>query len=525
MATVDTAKLEQAGVQPPALATSTNRPAALAADQEALTREILAPAVVVVVGAIMTILDATIVNVALPTLGHDLNTSIATIQWLPTIYLLAFASVIPLSGWAAARFGAKRVWIASLATFMAGSLLAGLAPSIGALIAFRVVQGLGGGMVMPLGQAMLAQVAGPKRMGRVMSVIGVPMLLIPIFGPLIGGALIQAASWRWIFFVNLPVGLVAMVLAARLLPSSYPRPGQRLDIGGVVLLSGGLALFLYGLAEVAQRAQVTASVALWPMVGGAVMVALFVRHALRVPEPLLDLRLLRRRGFATGAAANLVVGTALFGAMLLLPLYFEIVRGQSPFRTGLLLVPQGLGAALSISLAGYLTDKVGARRVVPVGVGLALAGTAWYTQIGAHTPYQATLLALLLVGLGLGATVTPAMAAAFQDLPPNAMGQATSAINVVQRVAGALGSALLAVVLQGAMSSHLPGFHGGIGQAGTLAAASDRAASALASAFGAAFAVSFGIIVLALVPAVLLPGHRRNPETASVPLPRPAKES
>jgi EmrB/QacA subfamily drug resistance transporter len=490
---------------------------------DGLTREILVPAVVVVVGAIMTILDATIVNVALPTLGHDLHTSVATIQWVPTIYLLAFASVIPLSGWAAARFGAKRVWLCSLAIFMAGSLLAGVAPSIGALIGFRVVQGLGGGMIMPLGQAMLAQVAGPKRMGRVMSVIGVPLLLAPIFGPLIGGSLIQAASWRWIFFVNLPVGFVAIALAARLLPNSPPRRGQRLDSVGVGLLSGGLALFLYGLAEVAERASATAPQALWSMVGGAVLVALFVRHALRVPEPLLDLRLFAQRGFASGAAVNLVIGTALFGAALLLPLYFEIVRHRSPFAIGLLLAPQGLGAALSISLAGYLTDKVGARRVVPVGVALAMAGTAWYTQIGDHTSYAATVLALALIGLGLGATITPAMAGAFEGLAPTSMGHATSAINVVQRVAGALGSALLAVVLQQAMTSRLPGFRGSIGSAGALAAASPHAASALAGAFGVAFAVSLGITAAALVPAFLVPGRPKNPKTASFEDLQPAK--
>jgi EmrB/QacA subfamily drug resistance transporter len=522
MSTPQTTNPQRPAGPAPAAAAVTAGPAP---DSEGLTRDILVPAVVVVVGAIMTILDATIVNVALPTLGHDLHTSIAAIQWVPTIYLLAFAGVIPLSGWAAGRFGAKRVWLASLATFMTGSLLAGLAPSIGALIAFRVIQGLGAGMIMPLGQAMLAQVAGPQRMGRVMSVIGVPLLLAPIFGPLIGGSLIQAASWRWIFFVNLPVGLVAMVLAARLLPASRPRPGQRLDLPGVVLLSAGLALFLYGLAEVAGHAQPTAPEALGPMAGGLALVALFARHALRVPEPLLDLRLLRQRGFAAGAAANLAIGTALFGAALLLPLYFEIVRGKSPFATGLLLAPQGLGAALSIGLAGYLTDKIGARRVVTAGVALALTGTAWYTQIGAHTSYAATVLALLLIGLGLGATITPAMAAAFQELPPAAMGQATSAINVVQRVAGALGSALLAVVLQQAMTARLPRFHGGIGRAGALATSSPHAAAALAGAFGVAFTVSFGITLLALVPAVLLPGRPGHLTTAPSPASHPQSEN
>jgi EmrB/QacA subfamily drug resistance transporter len=447
----------------------------------------MAPAVVVVLGASMTILDATIVNVALPALGRDLHTSISAIQWVPTSYLLAFASVIPLTGWTAGRFGAKPVWVASLGLFMAGSLLAGLAPSIGALIGFRIVQGLGGGMIMPLGQQILAQKAGPKRMGRVMSIVGVPMLLAPVFGPLIGGYLIDAASWRWIFFVNLPIGMLAIALAVRLLPTAGARSAQRLDVPGAVLLPGGLALFLYGLAETGQHAWTPA--ALGPMMAGVLLVALFVRHAGRVPDPLIDLRLFRHRGFAAGAAANFVLGTALFGVALLLPLYFQILRGSSPLQTGLLLAPQGLGAAIAISLAGYLTDKLGARRVVPAGVLLAL------------------LVALFLVGAGLGATITPAMAAAYQGLPHTAMGQATSAINVIQRVAGALGSAMLAVVLQQAMTARLPGFHGGIGQASALAATSPRAAGLLAQAFALSFAIALAISVLALVPAVLLPGR------------------
>ncbi len=492
----------QAAAEPvPARAAATQTPDGL------LTREILAPAAVVVLGAIMTILDATIVNVALPALGRDLHTSIPVIQWVPTVYLLAFASVIPLSGWAAGRFGAKTVWLASLGAFMTGSLLAGLSPSIAALTGARVVQGLGGGMIMPLGQAMLAQVAGPHRMGRVMSIAGVPMLLAPIFGPLIGGSLIEVASWRWIFFVNLPVGLIAIVAAVRLLPAPGGRSAQRLDVPGAVLLSGGLAAFLYGMAQTSQHAQWATPAALGPMAAGAVGVALFIRHARRAANPLIDMRLLGHRGFAAGAAANFVLGTALFGVALLLPLYFEILRGRSPLQTGLLLAPQGLGAAIAISLAGYLTDKAGARRVVPAGVLLALAGTGWYTQIGTHTAYWALMAALFLIGAGLGATITPSMAAAFQGLPPAAMGQATSAINVVQRAAGALGSALLAVVLQQAITARLPGFRGGIGQAAALAAASPHAAAAVAQAFAVSFAVALAISVLALLPAVLLPGR------------------
>ena len=449
------------------------RPTA-AARERVLTPEILALAAVVVLGAIMTILDTTIVNVALPSLGRDFHTSISTIQWVATIYLLAFASVIPLTGWASRRFGAKRVWLLALGTFLAGSLLSGLSWSIGSLLAFRALQGLGGGMIMPLGQAILAESAGPKRMGRVMSIVGVPMMLAPISGPVIGGALVGGASWRWIFFVNLPVGALALLLAVRLLPSVPARSRQRLDTLGLVLLSGGIAAFAW--------------------------------HALRSEQPLIDVRLFARRGFATAAGVNLLLGIALFGTQLLLALYFQTARGQSPLDTGLLLIPQAAGVAVAMPIAGALTDKLGGRRVVPVGVLLGALGALAFTQIGAHTGYVDLAAALFVMGMGLGATITPSMAVAFQDVAREAAGEASSALNTIQRVAGSLGTALLAVVLQRAIGSELPGFHGGVAQAGALAARDPlHALPALAHAFGTAFWVALALAAAALVPALLIP--------------------
>jgi EmrB/QacA subfamily drug resistance transporter len=411
-----------------------------------LTPEILALAAVVVLGSIMTILDATIVNVALPTLGQDFGTSISTIQWVPTIYLLAFASVIPLSGWASERFGAKRVWLISLAAFMAGSLLCGLSGSVTELIGFRVLQGLGGGMIMPVGQAILARAAGPQRMGRVMSLVGVPLLLGPIIGPVIGGAIVGSTTWRWIFFVNLPVGAIAWALAAWLLPAVPGRRGTPLDVRGLVLLSGGIALFLYGLAEVTSGA-IGGPVPLAAIAAGLASAAAFCIHAVRTPRPLIDLRLFRRRGFVAASLTNLVLGIALFGVALLLPLYFELVRGRTPLETGLLLIPQGLGAALAMPIAGLATDRIGARPVVIAGTGLAIVGTAAYTQLTAVTAYGYLAGALLLIGAGLGATITPSMAAAFQSIERADIPAATSAIGTIQRLAGSLGTALLAVTL------------------------------------------------------------------------------
>ncbi|HVP03250.1 MAG TPA: MFS transporter, partial [Solirubrobacteraceae bacterium] len=250
-------------------------------DGTRLTPEVRAVAIVVVIGAIMSILDTTIVNVALDTLSRDLNAPLSTIQWVATGYLLALATVIPLTGWAAERFGPKRVWMSVVTGFVASSALCGLAWNAESLIGFRVLQGLAGGMVMPVGMITLAQAAGPKHMGRVMSVVGVPMLLAPVFGPVIGGLLITNLSWRWIFFVNLPVGIAGLLLAARLLPSERApgRSGARLDLVGLALLSPGIAAVVYGLSEVASTGSVT-GVNVWlPILAGSGLVDAFARRS------------------------------------------------------------------------------------------------------------------------------------------------------------------------------------------------------------------------------------------------------
>jgi EmrB/QacA subfamily drug resistance transporter len=491
---------------------------------EGLDREILVLGAVVVLGTIMTVLDLTIVNVAIPTLGRDFGTSISTIQWVLTGYTLAFASVIPLTGWASERFGAKRVWLASLLVFLLGSVLAGAAWSIGALIGFRVLQGLGAGMILPVGQTMLAQAAGPERMGRVMSVIGVPMLLAPVFGPVLGGAILDQVSWRWIFYINLPVGIVALLAAQRLLPDARPQLGQRLDLRGLTLLSPGIALFLYGMSEAGNtggfgNARTVAAASI-----GLLLVGLFVWHALvRGKAALIDVSLFGRRGFATAAATNFLVPIALFGTLILLPLYYQVVRHERALGVGLLLVPQGLGAALAMPFAGFLTDKIGARRVVPVGLAAAILGTLAYTQIGARTSYLYLGAALFVLGIGAGSTIMPSMAAAFRALTREEAPRGTSALNAIQRIAGAIGTALLAIVLQRQIAGTLPDLHGGIAGLARLTVQQRAAATpALADAFAATFWVAVGLIAAAFVPALLLP--RTRPERESAVEPAPAKE-
>ena len=478
----------------------------------ALDREILLLGAVVVLGTIMTVLDVTIVNVAIPTLGAEYEASISSIQWVLTGYMLAFASVIPLAGWASERFGAKRVWLVALLLFLLGSALAAAAWSIGSLIAFRVLQGLGAGLILPVGQTILAQAAGPQRMGRVMSMIGVPLLLGGIMGPILGGLIVDQWSWRWIFLINLPVGVIALLLAHRLLPEAQPQLGQRLDLRGLILLSPGIALVLYGVSEAAGAGGFRQSRTLALAAFGLALIAGFVWHASRKgKDALIDVSLFLRRGFATAAATNFALGLALFGALILLPLYYQLVRGTSPLETGLLLVPQGLGAALAIPIAGKLTDQLGARVVVPIGVALALLGTVPYLFVGAETPYAVLGCALFLIGAGLGATIPPSMAVAFQAVSRDAVPRASSAINVIQRLAGAIGTAIFAIVLQQRIDAELPRLDRGIESLSRLGIQTRAAAApALADAFGATFWIAIALIAVALVPALLLPRPDRD---------------
>ncbi len=459
----------------------------------------------------MSILDTTIVNVAIETLGRELDAPLSTIQWVATGYLLALATVIPLTGWAMERFGGKRAWMTSVTLFLAGSALCGLAWSSSSLIAFRVLQGFGGGMIMPIGQAILAQAAGPERMGRVMSVIGVPTLLGPILGPVIGGLIIDNFSWRWIFFVNVPVGIVALALAARILPGVEPRAGRvRLDVRGLLLLSPGLASLVYALSEVGISGGFDSPRVIVAFVLGVVLLGLFARHAWGGDGALIDLSLFRDRAFAAASGTVFIFGVSLFGAMLILPLYYQIVRGESALDAGLLLAPQGLGAAMAMPVAGRLTDRLGAGRIVPFGVIVALIGTGAYTQLEADTSYTLLAVALWVRGIGLGMTMMPAMAAAYQTLSRAAVPRATTAINIIRTIGGSFGTAILSVVLERRITANLPLASGSLGSISSAAGGGPlppRIADPLAHAFGQTFWWAVGLTALALIPAYFLPRH------------------
>ena len=469
-------------------------------------------AAVVVLGSIMSILDTTIVNVAIPTLAKDFRAPLSQVQWVSTGYLLALAMTIPLTGWAVERFGAKRMWIASLALFLLGSALSGASWSIESLIVFRILQGVGGGMIMPIGQSIMATAAGPQRMGRVMSLLGVPMLLGPVLGPVIGGLIVDSVSWRWIFYVNIPIGIVAIALAVKFLPGHQRTDrANKLDVRGLLLLSPGLGLFVYGLAQAGQGSATSVFV---PAIVGLGLIGTFVWHALHAKiAPLIEVALFRDRQFAAASATTFFFGAALFGGMFLLPLYYQVVRGQSALHAGLLMAPQGIGAALVMPLAGKLTDRYGSGRIVPVGLVVVTLATFAYTQLGAHTSFALLAVSLFVRGLGFGFVMMPAISAAYQTLAAPQVPRASAAINIVQRVGGSIGTALVAVVLDHQISSQVHGISGGLTGASTApAAAVAKVAEPLATAFGNTFWWVLGMTLVALIPALTLvrrpPGSR-----------------
>ena len=474
-----------------------------------LDRGVIVISSVVVLGSFMSILDSTIVNVALASLSRELRSPLHTIQWVATGYLVALAVVIPLTGWASERFGAKQLWLTVVALFVIGSALSGLAWSADSLIAFRIVQGLGGGMIMPAGMTILAQTAGPNRVGRVMSVVGVPMLLAPVIGPVVGGVILSGLSWHWIFYVNVPIGILALLLGTRLLPRSQPQPNDRLDLRGLLLLSPGLAAIVFGLSETAASNGLAAPAAWVPIAAGAALVAAFVRHALRLRgrQPLLDLTLFRSAAFTAAAVTVPLIGAAVFGALLVLPLYFQVDRGASTLATGLLLAPQGLGAALAIPISGRLTDRIGGGIVTLFGLLVMSATTVPLAFTGAHTSYLATSTILFSRGVGQGFSLMPAMSAAYQTISRAAVPRATTMLNSLQRIGSSLGTATLAVVLEsqikGSGLASVPGLSGG-SVAPLSAAERVRAAAPLAHAFDHTLWWAVAFTAVAVAPAVVL---------------------
>ncbi|WP_432824425.1 MDR family MFS transporter [Dactylosporangium sp. CA-092794] len=450
-----------------------------------------------IVGGIAAILDSTLVTLAIHTLVVKLHSTAGTLQWVTTAYLLAMAVAIPVTGWAESRWGGKRVWMAALVLFVVGSVLCALSWNDASLIAFRVLQGLGAGLIFPLMQTLAVRAAGGQVSSQLMAAVTLPIALGPILGPVIGGVILNWLSWRWLFLVNVPLIAVGLLLAWRFLPADRPgRPAgrARLDWIGLVLLVPALAGILLGLSQLSEQGGIGHAGVLVPLLAGVALLAAFIAWASRPGESraIVDIRLLRLRSLGSASAVLFAAGAAMYAAMFLLPLYYQQLRGQSVLDAGLLMIPQGIGALASRFVVGKLVERFGARAVTIASFLLAAAATIPFALAGPGTSLWWLGAVLLVRGLGIGAVLIPPMSVAYQDIQPAGIQHASMNTRIVQQVGASFGTAIVAVVLQSLLD------HGATG------------------AFRGAFWWAIGITVVALVPAITLPGrpaHQAPPAT------------
>jgi len=406
------------------------------------------------IGGLGVLFATTIVAVAVEPLAGILQVPLSTIQWISTGYLLALAVVIPLVPWAQRRFGARRLWIGGLTAFLVASVLAAFAWDAWSLIAFRVLQGAAGGVLMPLMTTLVMQAAAGRGLARVMSVVSLPAVVGPILGPVLGGLVLDTLDWHWLFLVTTPFALAGILLALRFLPRDEEIRPAPLDGLGFALMAVGLVGVLFGLSSASRDGGFLHPDVLLPLAAGVLAIAAFSWRTLRRrSEPLIDLRLLRHRPLSSSTLLLFLSGFALYGAMLLIPLYFQQLRGMSPLSAGLLLIPQGVGSLLSRSLAARLSETIGARWVVLVGFAIVTVGTLPFLAATEDTSLALISAFLLIRGIGLGAVTVPLMALAFEGLARDEVPHASVISRIGQQLGGSFGTAVLAVVLQTAIAT------------------------------------------------------------------------
>jgi EmrB/QacA subfamily drug resistance transporter len=407
--------------------------------------------VVFVAAMFMSIMDATIVNVALPTIGRDFKVSPTAVDSISIAFLVSLAVFIPASGWLGDRLGGKRVLLAAIAVFTVASALCGLASSLGELVAFRILQGAGGGMLAPVGMAMLYRAFPPAERLRAAAILTVPTTLAPALGPVLGGLLVTELSWRWVFYVNLPLGVAAFTFGLLFLQQQkQDRPG-RFDLPGFLLSGLGLGLLMYGVSEGPnlgwRRPDVLASIA-----AGIVLLVAMVVVELRSPAPMVDLRLLKNRLFGLGNGVIVLASIAFLGTLYAISLYYQDGRGLSALGSGLSTFPEAFGVMGGAQLASrVLYPRLGPRRHLTLGLTGTAASIGLLALLGPQTSLWWARLLLLSLGLFMAQVFVPVQAASFATITPAATGRASTMFNAVRQLGGAVGVAVLttAIVLVG----------------------------------------------------------------------------
>ncbi|WP_238327546.1 MDR family MFS transporter [Paenibacillus gorillae] len=446
-------------------------------------KKILPILLAVAAGMFLIILDSTIMNVAVPKLVSIFHSNLATIQWVITAYTLALSAVIPLAGWFSERFSAKRMFLISIVLFVIASMLCALSQTPEQLIAFRILQALGGGMVAPIGIAMVFKASPPDKRGSVMGILGIPMLLAPILGPILSGWLIEFINWHWIFLINLPVGIIAFAMAWRFLPASKPGKEMKLDVPGALLAPIAFASLVFTVHQAGEKGWLN-EWTLGSLVLGIVALLLFIWNELNQEHPLLELRVFRSRTFTHGIILAWMNQIALFGSILLFVLYLQQAKGLSPLEAGLYVIPQAILSTIGINVGGKLFDRYGVRPVALIGI-LSLTGALFaLTHITASTGAFYIMCSFAFVGLGQGLTMMQLNTHVLKSAPIELVNRVTPITTSAQQIMSSFGVTITAAYLSHQIRN-LPENH---------------TADQLGQSFGHTFwiTVSFGIIALVL---------------------------
>lgn len=412
---------------------------------------------VVTLGLFMAVLDNSIVSVALPQMENAFHTDYDTITWVATAYFLSQAAVIPVVGYLSDRIGTKLVFMVSLILFTLGSALCALSPTKELLIAARVFQGIGGGALLPITFAIIYRIFSPTERGQVSAVIGIPVIMAPAFGPTIGGFLSTTFDWSAIFTINIPIGIIALILGFLVLPgrttefASQERTLEKgvqggFDFAGLILSMVGFTILTYGITEASSHGW-GSSLVLASVIIGVVVLAIFVLVELRASDPVIDVRLFKNYTFAISNILMGIVTAVLFGGLFLLPLFFENVQGNSALTAGEILISQGLATGVGMALAGVLYNRLGPRILVISGFIATIVGTYGLTKLNVGTTGLSLQGWLIIRGLGLGTLNTPLQTLALSVVSNRAMAKASSLVSVARQVAGAIGVAILTTYL------------------------------------------------------------------------------
>ena len=413
-------------------------------------------AVAVMTATFMEVLDTTVVNVSLPHIAGSLSATVDESTWVLTSYLVANAIVLPLTGWLASFFGRKRLLMASVAGFTVASFLCGLAPSLPLLILLRVIQGFTGGALQPVSQAVLLEAFPPAQRGRAMGFWGLGVVVAPILGPVLGGWLTDSYSWRWVFYINIPVGLVSLVMIHLYVfdPAYITRRSGRIDYWGIGMLAVGIGALQVLLDKGQEDDWFSSRFITTLAVLAVVTLAAFLVHELRVEHPVVDLRVLKGRTYAVGVFLMTVVGFVLYGSLVLLPLLLQTLLGYPSLQAGIAMAPRGIGSFLAMPVIGSILAHVDARKPLALGLAVAALTLYWFGSLNLTLGYWDIFWPQFIQGVSLGLLFVPLTTITMDQVPREGMGNATSIFNLMRNIGGSMGIATATTLLTRHQQAH-----------------------------------------------------------------------